>query len=384
MNAPGGDVVAALVRQGVLVADRLGPSLGDLRRARVPLTDGEAATVAVPLAQALDALHDEGLAYGPPSAADVTFEPDGRPALVVPAVWAASAADDVPGLLRMVLAAMSHVRVDDEADDEHDLRPVLEGLLARGCRSGAEVAQACFDSVEPEAVRMPDAGALARAAVLGGGPDAGALARAATASLPRAPRLPSSRGGDAPGGRRAMRLRARRRARLRIGGAALVALAVMGAVALRPAAGRAEAEPVPSPAGVDVDPVLDRAAPVAAAAALTRERAVIVDAGDAAGLGAVDAAGGPALDADEDLLASLGDDRLEGLSVDVQAATLVDGSSDDEAAVAVTSAMSPYSRVGESGTRAIAGTTPRTVVLRLRWTDAGWRVWSVEEPPATP
>ena len=138
------------------------------------------------------------------------------------------------------------------------------------------------------------------------------------------------------------------------------------------------------PTGVDVDPVLDRAAPVAAAAALTRERAVIVDAGDAAGLGAVDAAGGPALDADEDLLASLGDDRLEGLSVDVQAATLVDGSSDDEAAVAVTSAMSPYSRVGESGTRAIAGTTPRTVVLRLRWTDAGWRVWSVEEPPATP
>ena len=43
----------------------------------------------------------------------------------------------------------------------------------------------------------------------------------------------------------------------------------------------------------------------------------------------------------------------------------------DEARVAVTSAMSPYRRVGPAGTVAMSGTAPRTVVLRLRWTPGG-------------
>jgi hypothetical protein len=363
MNAAGADVVAALVAQGVLANECSGPSLGDLRRVRVPLTDGEAATVVIPLAEALDALHDAGLAYGPPRATDVTFEPDGRPVLVVPPAWAESPADDIPGLLRMVLGVMSPLLVDDEADDEPDLRPVLVRLLADGCRVGAEVARACFDAVEAEPVRMPDVGALARACLLG------------PVTRPAGPPAQLPRGTGAPR-RRELRRRARRRTRLRVGGVVFVALAVIAAVLLHPTAGLAEAGPVRSPAALEVDPVLDRQAPAAAAAALTRQRAVIIGAGDAAGLDAVNAAGGPALDADEDLLASVGDDHLVGLSVDVQATTLV-GTSEDEATVEVTSAMSPYTRVGEQGTQAVPGLPPRTVVLDLVWIDAGWRVWEV-------
>jgi hypothetical protein len=407
MDAAHAEAVAALLRRGVLADDDAEPSLADVRRARVPLSDGEAATVAIPVAEALDALHDAGLAYGPPGPSDIRFMPGGRPALVAPPRWADEADDDVPGLLRTVLAVMTPAMprpVDDEApDDGPDLRPVLEELLALGCRGGAEVVRACFSTVEPEPIRMPDAGALARAALLDS-PGAGSPAPIPTLPLPRgARRLPgpvtralpdgrlprgsalrSARDLGAPS-RRELRRLARLRLRLRVGGGVLVALTVVvGGVLLRPAVGRADAGQVASPAGVVVDPVLDREAPTAAAAALTRQRAAVIGAGDAAGLAAADASGGPALDADEDLLASLDGDRLEGLSVDVQATALVGGSGQDEALVAVTSAMSPYRRIGTSGAVAVPGTAPRTVTLTLRWGDAGWRVWSVGEPAATP
>jgi hypothetical protein len=382
MDADQAEAVAALLRRGVLADDDAGPSLADVRRARVPLSDGEAATVAIPVAEALDAVHDAGLAYGPPGPGDVRFLPGGRPALVAPPGWADDAGDDVPGLLRTVLAMMTPAMpppADDEvADDEPDLRLALEELLAHGCRSGAEVVRACFGTVEPEPIRMPDAGALARAALLD--PPGASM----DAPVPMRPqRLP--RGGQSAPSRREVRRRARRRLRLRVGGGVLVALAVVvGGVLLRPAAGRADAGQIASPAAVLANPVLDREAPAAAAAALTRQRAAVVGAGDAAGLAAVDAAGGPALDADEDLLASLDGDRLEGLSVDVQSAALVGHPGQDEALVAVTSAMSPYRRIGPSGAVAVPGTAPRTVALTLRWGDGGWRVWSVAEPTATP
>ncbi|OJV84439.1 MAG: hypothetical protein BGO37_08460 [Cellulomonas sp. 73-92] len=380
MNPAQAEAVAALLRRGLLVDDDDGPSLADVRRARVPLTDAEAVTVTVPLVETLDALHDAGLAYGPPRPDGVRFLPGGRPALVVPRRWADEPDDDVPGLLRTVLSVMTPpLRPADEADDGPDLRPVLEDLLVRGCRSGAEVARVCFGTVEPEAVRIPDAGALARASL---------LAPAAR---------PAPGGGTALPGptRRAARRRARRRAHVRTVAVVVVAIALVGGVLLRPVVDRAVAGQVEPSAGVDraaagqvgssaavaVDPVLDRTAPEAAAAALTRQRAALIGAGDAAALGAVDAAGSPALGADEDLVASLDGDRLEGLSVDVQESDLV-AADPDEPAVSVTSATSPYRRVGESGTTTVPGATPRTVVLHLRWTDAGWRVWAVGEPTA--
>ena len=50
------DAFAVMVRCGALVVRADGPTLAEVLRVRVPLTDGEAATVAIPLAQALDDL----------------------------------------------------------------------------------------------------------------------------------------------------------------------------------------------------------------------------------------------------------------------------------------------------------------------------------------
>ncbi|HEY0119035.1 MAG TPA: hypothetical protein VGC04_09665 [Cellulomonas sp.] len=417
------DGVDALMRRGVLSGASSGPSLAEVLRARVPLTDGEAATVAIPLAETLDEVHGAGLAYGPPTARDVVFVDGGRPVLAVPRAWSATPDDDVPGLLRLVLGAMAPALppLDDEPglDDEPDLRPVLGELLSSGCRSGAGVAQACFDAVCPEPVRLPDAGALARAEVLA--PDGGTPPTRAPTVMPRpgAPRLPrrlvgprtgtaNAKPGPRLAGRRAQRRRARRRGRVRTALVTVALLVAAAALFAPPVAVRADGGPAQSPAGVVVDglpdpvldkapdpvrdevrddvrdevldPVLDPDAPAAAAAALTRRRAAVLGAGDPAGLESVDARGGPARAADEDLLTSLGTDRLDGLSVDVQAADDVAGSGPGDVRVAVTSASSPYRRVGESGSVEVPGTTPRTVVLHLRWTDDGWRVWQVSDP----
>ena len=76
--------------------------------------------------------------------------------------------------------------------------------------------------------------------------------------------------------------------------------------------------------------------------------------------------------------------HVEGLEVDVQDARLVqeDGSRGETTDVAVTSGMSTYSRVPADGgaTVEVAASEARTVVLGLRWTAHGWRVWDVVEP----
>jgi hypothetical protein len=402
-------------RSALLVEHAPGPSLATALRARVPLTDGEAVTVVVPLARALDALHGAGLAYGPPTADDVLFCPDGRPVLAARPPRLASSDrppdDDLRGLLSMVLGAMAPPLVlpalpDDEwADDEPTLRPVLEALLASGCRSSEEVARACFDAVQPEPVRLPDAGTLARADVLG--PNRGA-SRGPTDGLPiGGGRLPRPAGGgrqgrldhrrgavrSAPlpvtrGSRRAQRRRSRRRARLGAGVLAVLALVVAAVVLVRPAdAVRADGvPPAPGSSSATADPVRTPAAPADAAAALTRRRAAVLAAGDPSGLDGVDLAGGPARAADEALLASLGADRLDGLGVDVRGAEVVGGPAEDGAVrVAVTAATGPYTRVAADGGRtAVPGTTPRTVVLALCWTADGWRVRDVSAPTAAP
>ena len=51
-------------RIGLLVEHVDGLSLAQIRAARAPLSDGEAATVAIPVAGALGALHDAGLVHG--------------------------------------------------------------------------------------------------------------------------------------------------------------------------------------------------------------------------------------------------------------------------------------------------------------------------------
>lgn len=399
MDGPGApDAFDAMVRRGALVVRADGPTLAEILRVRVPLTDGEAATIAIPLAQALDELHCAGLGYGPPCSADVTFADGGRPVLVVPQAASARGDDDVPGLLRLVLGAMTPPwrpgPGEPDADDEPDLRPVLEALLAGGCTDGGQVVVACFDTVQPEPIRLPDAGALARAHVLGRPDDDPRSGRAEPLPRPTRPaRLPRrGAGGRRPGGvaevpgsrgavRRAQRRKTRRQARA---GATLAVAVLLAVAALVTRPGAVHAQDEPAPGAVTVDPVLDRGAPAVAAAALTRHRAEVLVAGDAALLAGVDVDGSPARLADETLLTALGTDRIDGLSADVQAADEVAGSGLDEARVEVTSAMSPYRRVGGSGVVTVPGTSPRTVLLELRWTDDGWRVWQVSEPSTRP
>ncbi len=398
MDGPGApDAFDAMVRRGALVVRAGGPTLAEILRVRVPLTDGEAATIAIPLAQALDEMHAAGLGYGPPCSADVTFADGGRPVLVVPQAVSARGDDDVPGLLRLVLDAMTPPwrpgPGEPDADDGPDLRPVLEALLAGGCTDGDQVVAACFDAVQPEPIRLPDAGALARAHLLGRPDDhprsGGALPRPTRSTLlPRrgaGGRRPGGVAEEVPGSRGAARRAQRRRARRQVRAGATLAVAVLLAVAAlvaRPGAVHAQDEPAPG--AVTVDPVLDRDAPAMAAAALTRHRAAVLVAGDAALLAGVDVDGSPARLADEALLAALGTDRIDGLGADVQAADEVAGSGPDEARVEVTSAMSPYRRVGGAGVVTVPGTSPRTVLLELRWTDDGWRVWQVSEPSTRP
>lgn len=394
------DAFDAMVRCGALVVQADGPTLAEVLRVRVPLSDAEAATIAIPLAQTLDELHAAGLAYGPPGAADVAFAEGGRPVLVVPQAASAGPDDDIPGLLHLVLDAMTPPwrpeLGEPDGDEGPDLRPVLEDLLAGGCTDGDQVVAACFDVVQPEPIRLPDAGALARAHVLGPPADGTRSGRSRALPRPAGParfarpaRLPRRRAGGLagaePGSRGAVRRAQRRRARRQVRAGATLAVAVLLAVAAlvaRPGAVHAQDEP--SPGAVTVDPVLDRDAPAAAAAALTRHRAVVLVAGDVALLDSVDLVGSPARLADEALLAALGADRIDGLSADVQAADEVAGSGPEEARVEVTSAMSPYRRVGGSRVVTVPGTPPRTVLLHLRWTDDGWRVWQVSEPPTRP
>jgi hypothetical protein len=379
-------------------------TLAGIRRARVPLTEAEAATVAIPLAEALDALHAAGAVQGPVGAADVLLTCEGKPVLAASATWLAAGlepGEDVAGLLTTVLGAMAPPDVAGWDEDwPARLRPALEGLLRDGRRDGASVVAACLDAVRPEPLRLPDAGALAGAHVLdpvGGDRGAEPTGSRVPGRLPRpAAGRPPSRGvprrtcgeasgamGDAPGaGRRAARRRRRRRGRL--GGAALVlaALAVLVVLLVRPAAEvRAEppAEPSAAALAAVADPVHDPSQPQAAAAALTRLRAAVLVAGDPAGLDEVSVAGSPAREADEAVLAALGADRLVGLSADVRDAR-AEQVAGDRAWVAVTAAMSPYERVAAEGdVTKVAGTTPREVVLLLEWTDDGWRVASVSE-----
>ena len=123
--------------------------------------------------------------------------------------------------------------------------------------------------------------------------------------------------------------------------------------------------------------------PVVAAIALSRLRAEVLGAGDPAALGAVEVVDGPAYRADSLLLPDLDGVRLDGFAVDVQDAWLVaDDSRRGTTDVAVTTATSAYDRVPADGGAAtqVAASAARTVVLGLRWTPHGWRVWDVRRP----
>lgn len=318
-------------RIGLLVEHAEGLSLAQVRAARSPLTDGEAATVAIPVAGALGALHDALLAHGAVDASTILVRPDGRPILrdlrgVV--VGAAGPTEDLTALAAAVIAQLPN-------DDVHllagglVLRDALVDVLGGPNVDAARLADACFRAAEPEPVQLPDAGSLASSALL--------------SSARHAPPTPTRRS-------------TRRRFPGRLVALACVAVVAFGAVGWR----LLSAPPQ--------DALTDGHDPVAAAVELSRIRAAVVGEADVSRLGDVEVADGPAHTADAALLESASPSA--GLTVDVEDAWLVDGSRPSTTDVAVTAAMSTAS--GRSATR--------TVVLGLRWTDEGWRVWDVTEP----
>ncbi|GCD21489.1 hypothetical protein CTKZ_30510 [Cellulomonas algicola] len=379
-------------RTALVVEHVAGPTLAELRSQRAPLSDGEAATVAIPVASALAALHDAGLAHGGVSPATVVVRPDGRPALVdLRGVLAGSGTPDgdVRRLVASVLAQVPDADVHLLAGP-HDgsLRDALEDLLTSGDVSAARLVDRCFAVVTPEPVRVPDAGARAALDLVRTGASAAADLRRPRRAPRRAPRAlvvgVVATGVVVVGG-------------LALGTAGLRSSAgderAAGAPPAASSAASARTAP-PSETEVDAQGVADgtgepaRTTDVAEAAAeLTQLRAQHVAAGDAARLVDVEVPDGPAHRADLRLVEALAGDRVEGLAVDVQQTSVVAGGDSAggptpgaEAAVRVTSAMSGYTRVDASGaSTAVPAASPRTVVLTLRWTADGWRVWDVAD-----
>ncbi|WP_148076559.1 hypothetical protein [Cellulomonas sp. PhB150] len=328
-------------RVALLVEHVPGLTVAELRAARVALTDGEGVTLAVPVLQALTALHDAGLVHGPVTASSVVVRPDGRPVLVDlrGAVLGTGSVDgDVRRWLSTVIAQLPAADVDRLVvpPGGRSLRELLEDALRADVDVPTLVA-ACFEVADPEALHLPDAGTLA-------GAD---LARAAGRRA-----LPARPATRAPRGARTWAVAA--------GGA--LALAVGGWGVSHRTAGAVE-----------------RPDPVAAAVALSHARSEVIGAGEVAALDDVEVPGGPAHRADVDLLSSFQGRSVEGLDIAVRSATPAsDPGRADAARVEVRSAVTSHVVVDPDGTRTRVPASPESVVvLELRWTDQGWRVWKV-------
>ncbi|WP_309134169.1 hypothetical protein [Cellulomonas sp.] len=362
-------------RVAVLVEHVPGPTLAELRAARPPLTDGEAVTVAVPVAEALGALHAAGLAHAAVAADRVVVRPDGFPVLVDVrgALTGSGSPDgDVRRLVATVLGVLAPVEAQLAAGlpDLVRLRPALEDVARAALPTAQDVVAAAFAAASPQPVHIPAPEALAGAQV--------ALAGGRT--LPRAP-------AGAPPARRERRPRRGRRVPVVV--AVGLVLVAGGVLVMRPTlAERGDAGPGVVPASAS--PVASTTGPVptdlqeevlAAAVDLTRRRAEALAAASPGALDDVHVPGSPALARDLELLDRLAGARSEGLAVQVASVVPAGGTGDGDRVVAVRSSVAAHTRVTTSGERtAVAETGERTVELVLRRTDQGWRVWDVREP----
>ncbi|WP_148234344.1 hypothetical protein [Cellulomonas flavigena] len=351
-----------------------GPTLAAVRAARPPLADGEVVTVAVPVAQALAALHATGLAHGAVGADRVVVRPGGVPVLVDlrgSLRGLGTATGDVHRLVASLLGLMPPLDAHLAAglEDAVRLRDALEALL-RGRATPQDVVDAVFAVATPEPVQVPEPDELAGAAVaLGTG----------RSGLPR----PAAPAPVVP--RRAPR----RRPWVAVAAGLAVVLAVVAGALLvralpdRPAraAVATASSPTPGPAADDATRLTDQGDPAAAAAALTRLRAAALAAADAAGVAGLEVPGSPAHVADADLVARLAGARSEGLVAEVSAVRATGTTPEGDVRVEVTSTTSAHVRVASSGERTdVPAGEARTVELVLRWTPEGWRVQDVREP----
>ncbi|NYI60397.1 hypothetical protein [Cellulomonas soli] len=394
-----------------------GPSLRMLRASRAPLTDAEAAGVAIPLAGALEALHAAGTAHGAVSGSSVVIRPDGRPVLVDlrdSLLGSGTAAGDVAHLVATLLAQMPDEDAHRAAGDPAGtLREALVELVSEPVPAAA-VAVTCLRVVPPEPLRLPDDAVLAGSGVAAWSSDT-ALADTALAGDLLA--------GDVPPGEETAwesvhqdvraharrtaadlrvqgkqgkeRTRSGRRGRwgrsrvLAVVGASVVVLLLvaLGAAALTSSRLPWTEERRDLPAGSEATSpaaTTDAATPGSLAQTaedLTVRRAEVLADGDVAALTDLEVPDGPAHVADQALMASLADVTLEGYGVDVLATEELDAAENGDARVAVTSSARAHVREGADGRSQVPATQASTVVLVLRSTDAGWRVWDVEAAP---
>jgi Protein kinase domain len=356
----------------VLVHDQVaGVSLERLLADHGPLVEAEVVTLAVPLAQALAAVHACGLVHGRVSVSSVLLSEDGRPML---------ADAGVAGLL----AGCDDV--DGQADDVRDLALTCRAALGPGARPGALAGALAAATVE-DPTRRPSAAELA-AAVFAAGPAAPIQPRRTT-DLPTSPDT-GSPGGEPP---RSHRPRSHRQSCGRPSGRAshrwaglLVALGTVAAAALT------------GLAWADVDPGVPgsslashgQASPSGAAAVAGRWRSVLVrlDAQRASAFAAasstrlahVYAADAPALRRDRAQLADLAATGLhvEGLRLRPRSVRVVT-SSPRRVILHVLDVLDPYAVRTARG--ALVDARPGRAVASWRVTlerDAGeWRVYDV-------
>ncbi|MCO7272191.1 hypothetical protein [Cellulosimicrobium cellulans] len=386
----------------VVLTDHVdGLRLDELAAAREPFRAAEAVTVLVPVAQGLARLHRDGRAHGSLEAASVVVTPSGR-AVLRPALAPArgTAADDVRDLARVVLdlvppPASSHpsYRATGDPEEARDLA-ALHAELAVALRdepsarpAAGTFAARCYDAVVPRPVVMPDPARLV-AGALGGRRTVrpGVAVRTVSGS--------AARGGTGPRGRGA---RGRRRRAVRAVGTSLAILTGCAAlvvllVHLGPSRTAAPdgGERAPSTAATAVEPaedtrVLDPDDPAGAARALTARRLALLTEGTG-DLSSVVVAGSSAEARDAAVLAA-----LEGVDVLDARAEVFDarpvegwspaaagaGTVPADAVVEVDYAVSAHRQRTDGDELQVPATPRTTVVLVLRWTDAGWRVVEV-------
>lgn len=395
-----------------------GTRLDELASRTGPFTEEEVATVVVPVAQALGALHGAGLVHGQVSERCVVVRPDGMPLLVAQAPVPGDRGrrrDDLAALIDCAVRLLPDERVYAASGLGDDcLRAQLLALRGRPDLDAGALVDSCFRQVEPAPLRRPGpvAGAGTReregrgadpadrtrsrqcAPDQGPGDPAGMAAGLLRTAAARDQRQPSGglRGTlGATHTRRAGRRRSapRRRGRwpagARRGGALAVVLLVLGltlvGVVHRVGSVRAGAS---GPSSTGQSPSTQAGEPddpAAAAVELSRRRAELFADPATADLGRVEVVDGPAYLADRATLAAMGGVRNTGLQAQVHAASTVSIGADGTAHVQVTATQSGYVRTATDGsTTQVPQSGPRTVELELRWTDVGWRVWSVSEP----
>lgn len=397
----------------VLQGEVRGTDLATVRQARAAWSPGEVVTVVVPLAEALAALHDAGLAHGDVAPGNVMLRPDGRPVLVdllcgdgpdeagTPGLAAperpagATPAADVYALGRLGATLLA----GPGGTGGPGLGPLLS-VLATACTidparrpTARALASDVYAACPPTAVDVPDAAVLARLALRRlAAPDAPATIRRSAAGR----RIAGGRDGDGDvgqGGTHRARHRARRRLAPRalgpLAGVAIVAAASAGVLLDRDAEASV-GRPGPAPAAGLEELVLEQ--PVAAAVRLTRERVQALADADPAGLADLTVVGSPAWLADRAAAprragwAPAGPVVLRIVSAAVLgspgcAGLRVAGAPAWPGAVApgARAPCTPTVRVAVESEAGVGGAvTPSAVVLVLRPTTSGWRVSAVE------